>query len=219
VSKSRVVWSGVLSALAALACPPATAAAGPPATLTADFTSEVVYSEGTGLMDFSGSLIVNEANLRIDLLLHQTDEQVRLLVDYGLGTLIVLYPDTLNGTSYELAGFDDAGGFVRIRDALLGRQPEPPAGWTSTAAESAELDGAACTRRSATGPDGALVEWWVGADGRPLKIDGRRGELRLSVSLSDYQQAGEVEELTFAVPEGYTVKASEGGRPEGLPRL
>lgn len=197
----------------------AMAAAEQPAATAAAFQGEVVYSEETGLLDFSGTLIVTQDNLRIDILQKQTDEQIRLLVDYGPGSLTVLYPDTLNGTTYDLASFDDAGGFVRIRDALLGRQPEPPADWTAADTEPAELDGAACTKHSATAPDGAIIEWWTAGDGLPLKVTGNRNELRINVTLSDYHPLDELDPQTFAVPEGFAIATSEGGVPEGLPQL
>jgi len=219
VSRVYIAWTSALLALVAFAGPTASAAAEQPAATTANFAGEVVYSEETGLLDFSGSLIVTADNLRIDLTQEQTDERVRLLVDYTAGILTVLYPDTLNGTRHQLADFDDAGGFVRIRDALLGRQPEPPEEWTATAAESAELAGVACTKRSATAPDGASIVWWLAGDGRPLKVDGHKQDLRISVSLSDYQPLDKIEPLTFAVPEDYAVEAGQGDAPEGLPRL
>lgn len=208
-----------LAVLLAVTTPHAGAASEQPAAVTATFQGEVTYSEEAGLLDFSGSLIVTGDNMRIELLRHQLDEQVILLVDYPRGTLTVLYPDTLNGTSHELAEFDQAAGFERVRDALLGKQPEPPPDWIQSAAEPAVLDGAECVKRSATSPDGVAAEWWIGPDGRPLKVEGGKEDLRISVTLGDYQQLAEIDPQAFTVPEGFAVESIAEGAPEGLPRL
>jgi hypothetical protein len=188
-------------------------------SLSARFNASVSYGSEGPLLDFTGSVLVSGARMRVELTQALTEEPMIVLLDYDASTLTLLFPDTLNGERYSLEDFDSIGGFPRVRDALDGSVPTMPDGWKQESHGTAQLDGRQCKHFSAQSEDGLAVEWWTRADNRPVKVIGQAGDIALTIYIDDYDADAAAAAADFEVPEGYTISEPETDMPDQLPDL
>ena len=188
-------------------------------SVSASFAASVSYGDEGPLLDFTGSILVSGARMRVELTQALTEEPMIVLLDFDASTLTLLFPDTLNGERYSLEDFDSIGGFPRVRDALDGVAPTVPDGWKQKSHGTAQLDGQQCQHFSAESEDGLSVQWWTRADNRPVKVIGQSGDVALTIHISDYDADAPATAADFKVPEGYTISEPEAAMPEGLPDL
>jgi len=212
-------WAMPFIVLLAAIATPGLARAETPAAVSVGFDGELRISADTAVMTFSGTAVAAQDRMRIDVLQHELGEEVNIIVDFESGSLVMLYPDTLNGARYELAQFDYIGGFNRIRDALLGRDPHAPAGWEESDGERVDLDGARSTRRRAVSEDGLAITWWTSPAGRPQRAEAQKKDTLVILEVTSYEPLAEVDPALFFIPEDYTVTAAADDIPEGLPPL
>lgn len=188
-------------------------------SVSANFTASVSYGNEGPLLDFTGSVLVSGASMRVELTQALTAEPMIVLLDYDASTLTLLYPDTLNGERYSLDNFDSIGGFPRVRDALDGAVPTVPEGWKHKSHGAEQLDGQQCQHFSAESEDGLSIQWWTRADNRPVKVIGQARDVALTVFIKDYDADAAAGAADFEVPEGYTISESDADMPDQLPDL
>jgi hypothetical protein len=189
------------------------------AALTAQFEGELHMVEDAPALQFSGTILITEERMKIEVQQQATMEQITILVDFKEGLLTTLFPDTLNGKRYSLDEFDHLQGFARIREALSGRQPELPDGWKETASSDAELDGQTGFYRSALSPGGLAVELWTNNDNQPIRAVAQQNSMQVTINMHDYSTVEHADESAFLIPEDYTISDAEGDAPAGLPQL
>jgi hypothetical protein len=208
---------------------PLSVAAAEEATSSATFTLSVAMdidspqeaedsatSQSMVVMALEGEALYQADMLRVDAQDQASQEKTTVLVDYVEGVLHMLYPDTLNGTRHNLAGFDRLKGFYALRDVMQGATPEMPGDWEAVC-DRALLDGKRCQRHVATYNDDK-VEWWVGEGNVPLKAVVTYTPLTITVDITSFARGASLDESLFKLPLGYTIVEAEGV-PEGLPSL
>jgi len=177
---------------------------------------EPAASQSMVVMTVEGQAFYHADMLRVDAQDQASQEKTTVLVDYVEDVLYMLYPDTLNGTRHNLAGFDRLKGFYALRDVMLGTTPEMPGDWEAVC-DRALLDGERCQRHVATYNDDK-VEWWVGEGSEPLKAVVTSTPLTITVDVISFERGVSLDESLFILPPGYTVSETEGV-PGGLPSL
>lgn len=173
-------------------------------------------SQSIVVMALEGEAVYQADMLRVDAQDQASQEKTTVLVDYAEGVLHMLYPDTLNGTRHNLAGFDRLKGFFALRDVMQGTTPEMPGDWEAVC-DRALLDGKRCQRHVAAYNDDK-VEWWVGEGNVPLKAVVTSTPLTITVDVISFERGVTPDESLFKLPLGYTIAEAEGV-PEGLPSL
>ena len=203
---------------AALGSPAAAAAPEAPAGLTASFTAELSLGEEGPVLPLAGELDYSAGRLRVSITQDLTLEEYIALVDYDAGTLVLLYPDTLNGKRYNLADFDHLDGFARIREALDGRAPDVPGDWELTDHGPVEIDGTKCRRFSAA-RDEIHVEWWTGPHELPVRAHLTKDGLEVTIHVSAHDTDAAIDPALFDIPDGFTVSQAAEDLPDTLPSL
>lgn len=180
----------------------------------AEFDLNIEGKQDLPPMETTGTASIREELLRIDFTHPLTLEPVVMLIDQPGDVLTVLYPDTLNGEQYQISAFDHLNGFNAIASVIAGEDPLLPESWQR---EPPHQDDSGNTHNIATNGN-TTINWWVDADGQPLRAQAEKGHLSLNIVITKYSLL-KLEESLFVVPDDYYLGPVHTDSPEDLPSL
>jgi hypothetical protein len=180
----------------------------------AEFDLSVEGQQDLPPMETTGTASIREELLRVDFTHPLTLEPVVMLVDQPADLLVVLYPDTLNGEQYQISAFDHLDGFSAVAAVLTGEDPVLPEHWQREPPQ--DTDSGAVHHMATNGT--TTIDWWVDADGQPLRARAAKGHLAIEIAVTKYSSI-ELEPSLFAVPDDYYLGPLHTDSPEDLPSL
>jgi hypothetical protein len=191
-----------------------------PHGIRADFTAKLDMGGGAdSAVKFNGDLAWDEPKLRVNFSDETTKEANILLVDFTAKTAVLLYPDTLNGTSSDLAHFDKSGHLSRLRDMLNSKPPQTPDGWTKKDLGKEKLGKVQCTHVRFSSPEGQSVDIWSNAKNQPVRMILNKKSITITLDVTKINEQQTIPADTFTYDKSYTISEYKSGQDQRLPSV
>lgn len=209
-------------------------AQGKPASGRGSFTAKLelkaLKNEKTGRtpqLPFSGSYAHSGGRFRMEIVNELTTETQILIMDSTVKQGWMLFPDTLNGITANLAQFDQKGLVSQAQGFMSGDYGAVPKDWSKPSTKQTTLNGAPVTELSYSLPQksgaggkpasGGTVTLWHRADKTPVKLVFDSSAMKLTADFSGVTQGGSIADSQFKPGEKYKLRELGKGEAPPLP--
>jgi hypothetical protein len=195
---------------------------------TAKLELKAMKNQKTGRtpqLPFSGSYAHDGTRFRMELINDLTTESQVLIMDNGAKKGWMLFPDTLNGITADLAQLDSKGLVSQASSFMSGNFASVPKDWSKPVSKSITLDGKPATELlytlpQITGKDGkkeqaTTLTFWHRPDNAPVKIVLDSSTVKLTVDFSQVTTGTKLDSNQFKPDAKY--KLRELGKGEAPP--
>lgn len=182
----------------------------------------------TPQLPFSGNFAHSGGKFRMELVNDLTTESQIIILDPSAKKAWMLFPDTLNGITADLAQFDKKGLATKAQSLMGGDFSKVPQDWSKPTSKQTTLNGAKVTEltymlKKAEG-NGGSVTLWHKADKSPVKVVFDSAALKLTVDFNNIVSAANVPAGQFSPGKNYKLRTLgkgeapplPGGLPEGM---
>jgi hypothetical protein len=172
---------------------------------------------------FSGKVLGSGSKFRLELNNGMTQEQQIYLVDGASKKAWMLFPDTLNGISSDLARFDQ-GGVLQNAQQFAGGSSGVPKDWTKTETKTETLNGRSVThvtytlpkRQDGTGRTGK-VHLWQTANATPVRVMYDSATMKLTVNFDEFKRGLKLDSTLFTPDKKYKIRPLAAGEAPPMP--